>query len=125
MKRMAKKSDMVLLACIFLVLLACVVLFQFFWRQAGGRVTVTVDGEVYGTYSLDDDRTVEIKADGKVTNVLEIHSGSTDIVSADCPDKLCVRQRAVSRRRETIVCLPNKVVVEVMGAKEAELDAVT
>lgn len=125
MKRMAKKSDMVLLACIFLVLLACVVLFQFFWRQAGGRVTVTVDGEVYGTYSLDDDRTVEIKADGKVTNVLEIHSGSADIVSADCPDKLCVRQRAVSRRRETIVCLPNKVVVEVMGAKEAELDAVT
>ena len=35
------------------------------------------------------------------------------MISADCPDKLCVNQHAISSNGETIVCLPNKVVVEV------------
>ena len=35
------------------------------------------------------------------------------MISADCPDKLCVHQHAISANGETIVCLPNKVVAEV------------
>ncbi|MFR5116202.1 MAG: NusG domain II-containing protein [Eubacterium sp.] len=31
------------------------------------------------------------------------------MISADCPDKLCVNQHAISSNGETIVCLPNKV----------------
>ena len=50
--------------------------------------------------------------------------GTADITEADCPDKLCVHQRAISKTKETIVCLPNKVVVEVTGSEESELDSV-
>ena len=32
----------------------------------------------------------------------------------DCPDKICVNHAAISKKGETIVCLPHKVVVEVV-----------
>ena len=44
---------------------------------------------------------------------------------ADCPDLLCVHQKAISKEGESIICLPNKVVVTIRGGEETELDAVT
>ena len=47
------------------------------------------------------------------------------MIEADCPDKLCVHQKAIERTNETIVCLPHKVVVEIQDAKEADFDSMT
>lgn len=38
------------------------------------------------------------------------------MTEADCPDHLCMKQKAVDSTGGTIVCLPNKVVIE--GEKE-------
>ena len=46
------------------------------------------------------------------------------MIEADCPDQLCVHQKAISKDRETIVCLPNKVVVEVKSKTESEFDSI-
>ena len=46
------------------------------------------------------------------------------MVEADCPDKLCVHQKAISKNNETIICLPNKVVVQVTSGEESEFDSV-
>uniref|UniRef100_UPI0002662B0E hypothetical protein n=1 Tax=Mediterraneibacter gnavus (strain ATCC 29149 / DSM 114966 / JCM 6515 / VPI C7-9) TaxID=411470 RepID=UPI0002662B0E len=81
---------------------------------------VTVDGEVYGTYSLAKDQTIEIQ-DG---NRLRIQNGQAKMEWADCPDQLCVHQKAISRTGESIICLPNQVVVSVQGSKESELDGI-
>ena len=34
------------------------------------------------------------------------------MTEADCPDHLCMKQKAVDSTGGTIVCLPNKVVIE-------------
>ena len=47
------------------------------------------------------------------------------MTEADCPDQLCVHQRAISKQKQTIVCLPNRVVVEVIGGEDAGLDSIT
>jgi hypothetical protein len=67
---------------------------------------------------------VDIVIDGVTTNVLVIEDGKADMTDADCPDRLCVHQRAISRNNETIVCLPNKVVVQVTGGEESEFDSI-
>ena len=85
-------------------------------------MVVKVDGVIQGTYSLSEDGRIEIN-DG--TNVIEISNGKADMIEADCPDQLCVNQKAVSRNHENIICLPNKVVVEVESVEESEYDAVT
>ncbi len=53
-----------------------------------------------------------------------IRNGKADMTEADCPDKLCVKQRAISRNKESIICLPNKVVVEADSKENSEFDAV-
>lgn len=46
------------------------------------------------------------------TNVCEIKNGEVRMTDADCPDHLCMKQKAVDSTGGTIVCLPNKVVIE-------------
>ena len=53
-----------------------------------------------------------------------IKNGKAKMTDADCPDQLCVHQKAASKNHESIICLPNKVVVEVDGSEESEFDAV-
>ncbi len=56
---------------------------------------------------------------------MEIKDGQADITKAYCPDKICVDQRPVSRQGESLVCLPNKVVVEIENGGEPEIDGST
>ena len=58
------------------------------------------------------------------TNHLIIKDGQADMIEADCPDQICVEHISISKNKETIVCLPNKVIVEIVGGEDAEIDAV-
>lgn len=56
-----------------------------------------------------------IEIPGKVGKcILVIFDGKTDMESADCPNQICVHHSAISNTGETIVCLPNRVVIEVI-----------
>ena len=85
-----------------------------FYKGQYGSITITVDGEEYGTYSLGKDQTISIND----TNVCEIKDGKAHMISATCPDHLCMKQREIDEKGGTIVCLPNKVVIE--GSKSAD-----
>lgn len=73
-----------------------------------GTIKITVNGEEFGTYSLAEDQVIKIGD----TNVCEIKNGEVKMTEADCPDHLCIKQKAVGSAGGTIVCLPNKVVIE-------------
>lgn len=96
--------------------------------DAGATVKITVDGAVYGIYALDEDQEIPVLVDGVQTNYVRISDGEADMVTATCPDLLCVHQKKISKANEMIVCLPNKVVVEVVAADgeggTADFDAV-
>ena len=123
-RRIGVKKDRIFLIAVFAVLLLAAAVFYLRQSGDGAMVLVTVGGEEYGTYPLLEHATVSIEQDGVVTNVLNIENGEADMTEADCPDKLCVHQRAISKTNETIVCLPNEVVVQVIGAEESELDSI-
>lgn len=115
-----KKNDFVLIGII--ILLAVSILGYHFLKDRDGDafVVITVDGKAYGTYDLSADQTVDING----TNTLVIKDGTADMQDAGCPDKLCVHQKAISRDGESIICLPNKIVVTIEGGKKSELDGV-
>lgn len=48
-------------------------------------------------------------------NRIEIAKDYVRVVEADCPDKLDVLQGKITRPGEVIVCLPNRLVIEVKG----------
>lgn len=114
---------------IILVVLAVLVVFAIIFystRGTGNMVVINHNGKVIGRYALSDDREIRIKdTDGKVTNVVCIRNGQVYMKEADCPDQICVHQGRKSKDGESITCLPNKVVVEVMGEDRSDMDTMT
>lgn len=115
-----KKNDFILIGII--ILLAVSILGYHFLKGKDGDafVVIKVDGQAYGKYDLAADQTIDING----TNTLVIRDGQADMKDASCPDKLCVHQKAISRDGESIICLPNKIVVTIEGGKKSELDGV-
>ena len=119
-----KKRDILLAGGIVLVALVMLLVMHVTGETKGDQVQITVNGEIYGTYPLKKDQTIEIKKDDSVCNVLCIQDGEIFMQDATCPDKLCEKQGKKSHDKETIVCLPNKVVVTVVSADTSGIDSV-
>lgn len=65
-------------------------------------------------------RSFTLKAADGGTNRIEIRSGSIGILSADCPDKLCVKQGFIKDSRLPITCLPNRLVIQLRPAQDSD-----
>ena len=120
-----KKQDWIIIG----ILLAGILVLFFLqtpWKKTnGGTVVISVDGVETGAYPLGADAVIPIEnADGKVTNTLTIKDGAAKMTEADCPDQYCVHQKKIRFEGETIVCLPNRVLVTVSGGDAPEMDAV-
>ena len=91
-------------------------IFAFFairmFRSEGSTVRVQVNGETVGEYFLSEDGEYSLNGG---TNILVIKDGYAYIKTASCPDHLCVRSGKIFRAGEQIVCLPNRLSVEVLG----------
>ena len=87
-------------------------------------MTVTVDGQIYGTYDLSVDRTVRIETPGGY-NLLQIEDGRVWIAEADCPNHDCVEKGAISRTGQIILCLPHKLSVTLTNAEGGGPDAIS
>lgn len=124
MKKKIRKNDIILILLLAVIALAFYVGMSFFQKAntQNGVAVVTVDGVEYGRYPLAVDTTERIELPDGSYNLLEIKNGEADITEASCPDGICVEHRTVSKRRQSIVCLPNKVVVEIENGEESDID---
>ena len=117
---MKHRNDLIL---ILLPLLAAGLLFLLLRPGGGGQyVLVTVDGQEVGCYPLGEDRTVTIGEEDY--NILEIRDGAAAVTDANCGDHTCVRTGEIRRAGETIICLPHRLVVKIIGGGET-VDAVS
>ena len=117
-----RRHDILFIA-VLLFLCAAAAVTMVLTRAPGDTVTVTVDGEVFGQYPLDEDRTVEIRTENGY-NLLVIEGGSAHVAEASCPDGICAAHKPISHGGESIICLPNKVVVEIRKTDSAQPDIV-
>lgn len=92
-----------------------------FTQKTGKNVVVSVDGVVKYTFPLDED--IEFKIEGYEggTNYLVIKDGEAYLTEASCPDLLCVHMGKISSQGQSIICLPNRVVVEIRDDNENDL----
>lgn len=121
-----KKKDFILI-CLLLVIAAVMYgVWYFTSEKENVYVQVTVDGKVYETYQTDKDAVYKVETDNGY-NVIEVKSGKVSVTDASCPDKICVHENVISSGGQSIICLPNKVVVSVIEKKEKndkEIDGV-
>lgn len=86
---------------------------------------ITLDGEVVREIDLDGvEEPWSFTVEGKtgLTNTILVEHGRIRVDHADCPDQICVNQGFISDGATPIVCLPNKLIIQITGGGEA-LDA--
>lgn len=123
-----KRRDLMIIALALLAAGALYAVSQLSLGAAASTVVVTVDGqEVLRRPLAVEDRYEIAQEDGKL-NVLRVEDGAVWMEEANCRDGLCIRQGKMCNGAKTIVCLPNKVVVQLTGdapaGEEDELDVI-
>lgn len=106
-----KKKELLFISGILLLAAALWLGMKITRKGNSPAIRITIDGEEYGTYSLSENQVIAIRD----TNVCEIKDGKARMTEADCPDHLCMKQRAVDASGGSIICLPNRVVIEALG----------
>ncbi len=104
---MFKKGDAVILALLAAAAL-CFLLFAFTFKGAGETVVIKKGNKVVYEESINKD--AAFKLDG---NTVLIKNGKVFMKDATCKNQICVKHKEISKKGETIVCLPHKVLVEV------------
>jgi hypothetical protein len=129
-----KKNDILLLLSVLLAA-AGLYLYMKASAAAGADVRVLSNGRLLGQYPLSQDRVLTITQDRVMegepgtdiegpVNVLVIKDGGCFMEQADCPDGICVRRGRISLRGESIICLPHRLVIEISGGDEQEVDTI-
>ena len=80
------------------------------------RHSIYQSGELLETIRLDtvtDEYTFEVPGEGGASNTVCVRPGSIAIISANCPDQICVHQGFISTSLLPITCLPNRLVIRV------------
>jgi hypothetical protein len=95
------------------------------WRMTPGDIVVVeVQGRAVQTMSLLQPSRTSIRgARGEL--IVEVREGRAAVISADCPNHVCVRTGWRSRAGDVVVCVPNRVIVRILGKPEEGIRAIT
>ncbi len=121
MRSKMKAGDLVIIAAV--LLLAAVIAAVLAVPQRGGRLYA----EVWQQETLVErveltagtDRVIDLEGH----NVIVLEGRTARIARADCKDQVCVRTGTLTRAGQVAVCLPNRVVLKLMG-DDSGIDAV-
>ena len=102
-----KRGVMILLAAVVLLSAGYILLRPV---QAGETVRVYQAGEVIWEGVLEEPDVFHAPH-----NTVVVEGGRVRVSQADCPDQVCVNQGWISDGTVPIVCLPHKLIVEIVG----------
>lgn len=115
-----QKADLLVIAAI--ILFAVLVAAPFFFSDQcdeGATVQIYQNGRLIREVSLQENTTLTVP--GEYQNVVQIQDGRVAIIEADCPGNDCVHTGQVSTPGASIVCLPNRVEIRIVGSGGVDL----
>ncbi len=117
------KKDILLITVIVMIALVVFLFIHFFIKKDGSMVVVKINGDINYKGSLYQSKELVVDGYQGGSNRIVIQDGFVYMADADCPDKLCEHMGKISKTGENIVCMPHRVVVEIVG-DGSELDSV-
>lgn len=120
---MVKRNDIILIVVVIIVGLS-VMAFLNLNKTEGSKVLLIVNDKTVKSFSLSKNISYSYKNKDGILNTFRIKNGYVDMLDATCPDKLCVRHKKIHYNHETIVCLPHKLVLEIVGGENQDVDMI-
>ena len=123
-----KKPALIILILLVLAAVGAAIFLLFPRDNDGGTIArITLDGAVVAEIDLSRQTapdTMTVKGKSGLTNTILVEPGRIRGDKADCPDQICVHQGFIDNGTVPIVCLPNKLIIEITGGGDG-LDAAT
>ena len=123
------KIDLVILLLSIVFVILIVVVSNFITGSVSGAykyVVISIDGQDKYKYNLNDNRIIELDKDNYHTLLgdmtIEIKDGKVRVSKEESPKNYCSKQGWVSSVATPIVCLPNAVVVTIIGENDSDMD---
>ena len=147
MKQYIRKADIVLLiALLAFGLITTALLSRAGAASSDAKVVIKSGGADFAIYPLDEDVEIEVpapsgtaydnprghslSADDESThytyyNTVIIKGGEVTVSASSCKNQVCVRHGSISKSGESIVCLPNRLIVTIEDKSGGEYDSIT
>jgi hypothetical protein len=124
MRNKINKYDIALIVAIIVINVSILVYGSINTVDKGQKIAyVYSDNKLIGEYTLTEDYETEFTVNiGSNYNTVHIEGGKVWIHDATCPDKLCLNQGKISQDGELIVCLPNKLLVQIKDSQATDND---
>lgn len=121
---MSKNAKIILILLLAAAVLSAGVIFMQKKRPASPVARITLDGELLEEIRLDQVEKAYsfVVEDEFGANTILVEPGRIRVSQADCPDQVCVNQGFISDGTVPIVCLPHKLIIEIVGGG-SDLDA--
>lgn len=138
MKEYIRKADIILFFVLVAVGLAASAFLAMSHADAGSGAKVIIEsgGELFAEYPLSQDTEIIVPAPSGVRyrdpkaapadagdectqyryfNIVRISGGKVSVSAASCRNQVCAKHGSISKTGESIVCLPNRLVVTIEG----------
>lgn len=118
-KRIIRNDIIVILTFLAIAL----VLFAFIKNpsNSGSVAVVELNGKEIGRYPLSNEISLPIEShDGDILLVLQIKDKEVFVSSSVCKDHSCERMGRISKKGESIICLPSRIIIKIQGDSYTE-----
>jgi hypothetical protein len=120
-RNILKTGDYILILAVL-----CLIAFlfsRFYFSKSGARQVNITGNSFQGSFPGDENRVIDVEGPLGVTRVI-IEDGEVWVEESPCREKICIKMGKIKRAGEQIVCVPNRVIVEIEGEREA-VDGIT
>lgn len=123
-----KKGDLIIIVILAVALISWFIINNPGTVENERQIVIETNGDLYKAITMEEGMEqqefhIELE-NGKYIDIVVDENGAyvKDVI---CPDKVCQKTGLINRVGQSIVCLPNRVVVYIEGQEESEIDGIS
>ncbi len=122
-----KKGDLIIISLAAVVALATYLGFTVLQQSADAlQLVIKSEGQVVKTMPCRVGYSESYQVQNQYgKNMIINQDGVVSIVSADCRNQICVQSKSISAAGQSVICLPHRVSVELIGSDQPEIDQIS
>ena len=125
-----KKGDIIVVIILAVAVISWFGINKIYEAKSDRRVVIETGGTLYETVPLKagmEQKKIHIELENDRHIDIVIDENGAYVEDVVCPDKICQKTGVINTAGESIVCLPNKVVIYIEGEEETktEVDGVS
>lgn len=118
-----KKLDIVLIISLILFSFIFIIKDRFFASNSNNKyIAVSVDGKDYKNLEFKEKTYIYPLKTKFGFNKIEVAKDYVRVLEADCPNKLDVQQGKIYRANQSIVCIPNRMIIQIKSKDNQNAD---